>query len=31
MKECGIIVTDSPADIGKTLKSVLKGWYNDFQ
>jgi succinyl-CoA synthetase alpha subunit len=25
MKECGIIVTDSPADIGKTLKSVLKG------
>ncbi|MDA7564209.1 succinate--CoA ligase subunit alpha [Pelagibacteraceae bacterium] len=24
MKECGIIVTDSPADIGKTLKSVLK-------
>ena len=25
MEECGIIVTDSPADIGKTLKSVLKG------
>ena len=25
MKECGIIVTDSPPDIGKTLKSVLKG------
>ena len=25
MKECGIIVTNSPADIGKTLKSVLKG------
>ena len=25
MKECGIIVTDSPADIGKMLKSVLKG------
>ena len=24
MKECGITVTDSPADIGKTLKSVLK-------
>ena len=25
MKSCGIIVTDSPADIGKTLKSVLNG------
>ena len=23
MKTCGITVTDSPADIGKTLKSVL--------
>jgi len=25
MKTCGITVTDSPADIGKTLKSVLNG------
>jgi len=25
MKTCGIYVTDSPADIGKTLKSVLNG------
>ena len=25
MKTCGINVTDSPADIGKTLKSVLNG------
>ena len=29
MKTCGITVTDSPADIGKTLKSVLNGWYNN--
>jgi hypothetical protein len=28
MQSCGITVTDSPADIGKTLKSVLNGWYN---
>ncbi|MBT5900196.1 succinate--CoA ligase subunit alpha [Pelagibacteraceae bacterium] len=25
MKSCGIIVTDSPADIGKTLKTKLQG------
>ena len=25
MKSCGIIVTDSPADIGKTLKTKLEG------
>ena len=25
MQSCGITVTDSPADIGKTLKSVLNG------
>lgn len=31
MKTCGITVTDSPADIGKTLKSVLNGWYNNFK
>ena len=31
MKTCGITVTDSPADIGKTLKSVLNGWYNNFE
>jgi len=30
MQSCGITVTDSPADIGKTLKSVLKAWYNAF-
>ena len=26
MKSCGIIVTDSPAEIGKTLKTKLQGW-----
>jgi len=31
MKTCGITVTDSPADIGKTLKSVLNGWYNNLK
>ena len=31
MKTCGITVTDSPADIGKTLKSVLNDWYNNFE
>ena len=31
IKTCGITVTDSPADIGKTLKSVLNGWYNNFE
>ena len=25
MESCGITVTNSPADIGKTLKSVLNG------
>ena len=25
MKECGITVVDSPADIGKTMASVMKG------
>ena len=31
MKTCGITVTESPADIGKTLKSVLNGWYNNYK
>ena len=25
MRECGIAVADSPADIGKTMAGVLKG------
>jgi hypothetical protein len=25
MKSCGIIVTDSPAEMGKTLKTKLQG------
>ena len=28
MQSCGIIVAQSPANIGKTLKSVLNTWYN---